>query len=148
MPSKLPALLVISKGFALLTKMLVYLKFGPGIGLSFSLHGSKMPKFASLGIIVKWTYIFDGSSTFSWEEGFKNSKYCLHVKDYEVSAARLSDSINSGCITVIISNYYYLPFANVLDWSKFSVIINQRDITLLRAILLGINKGNVPEYVP
>ncbi|KAJ4822126.1 hypothetical protein Tsubulata_017257 [Turnera subulata] len=84
--------------------------------------------------------IFNGSSTFSYEEGFKNSRYCLHVKGYEVNTARLSDSIHYGCIPVIISNYYDLPFANVLDWSKFSVTINQRDIPLLRTILLGVTK--------
>ncbi|KAG5228065.1 glycosyltransferase [Salix suchowensis] len=84
--------------------------------------------------------IFNGSPTFPYEEGFKRSKFCLHVKGYEVNTARVSDAIHYGCIPVIISNYYDLPFSNVLDWSKFSVVINQRDIASLKTKLLSIKR--------
>lgn len=76
----------------------------------------------------------------SYEEGFRNSKYCLHVKGYEVNTARISDAIHFGCVPVIISNHYDLPFANVLDWSKFSVIVNHNDIPHLKAVLLSISE--------
>lgn len=79
-------------------------------------------------------------SPFPYEEGFKRSKYCLHVKGYEVNTARVSDSIHYGCIPVIISNYYELPFANVLNWSKFSVIINQGEIAYVKKRLLSITR--------
>ncbi|XP_059447721.1 probable glycosyltransferase At3g07620 isoform X2 [Corylus avellana] len=88
--------------------------------------------------------VFSGSPPFSYEEGFRRSKYCLHVKGYEVNTARVSDAIHYGCIPVIISNYYELPFANVLDWSKFSVIINQREIALTKNKLLSIT---TPKYL-
>ncbi|EEF50168.1 catalytic, putative [Ricinus communis] len=84
--------------------------------------------------------IINGSPSFPYEEGFKRSKYCLHVKGYEVNTARVSDSIHYGCIPVIISNYYDLPFATVLDWSKFSVVINQADIPFLKTTLLAITR--------
>ncbi|KAF9689067.1 hypothetical protein SADUNF_Sadunf01G0053200 [Salix dunnii] len=84
--------------------------------------------------------IFNGSPTFPYEEGFKRSKFCLHVKGYEVNTARVSDAIHYGCIPVIISNYYDLPFSNVVDWSKFSVVINQRDIASLKTRLLSIKR--------
>lgn len=84
--------------------------------------------------------IFNGNPTFPYEEGFKRSKFCLHVKGYEVNTARVSDAIHYGCVPVIISNYYDLPFANVLDWSKFSVVINQRDIAFLKTKLLSIKR--------
>lgn len=83
--------------------------------------------------------IFSGNMPFSYEEGFKQSKYCLHVKGYEVNTARVGDAIHFGCIPVIISNYYDLPFANVLDWTKFSIIINQADIAVLKKILLSVS---------
>ncbi|XP_010250400.1 PREDICTED: probable glycosyltransferase At5g03795 isoform X2 [Nelumbo nucifera] len=84
--------------------------------------------------------IFSGNPPFPYEEGFRRSKYCLHVKGYEVNTARISDAIYYGCIPVIISNHYDLPFANVLDWSKFSVIISHRDIALVKRILLSISR--------
>ncbi|CAA6668063.1 unnamed protein product [Spirodela intermedia] len=64
---------------------------------------------------------------FPYEEGFRRSRFCLHVKGYEVNTARISDSIHYGC----------LPFASVLDWSKFSVIINHRDIVKLKQVLIS-----------
>ncbi|XP_062149964.1 probable glycosyltransferase At3g07620 isoform X2 [Alnus glutinosa] len=82
--------------------------------------------------------VFSGSPPFPYEEGFRRSKYCLHVKGYEVNTARVSDAIHYGCIPVIISNYYELPFANVLNWSKFAVIINQGEIALTKKKLLSI----------
>ena len=83
--------------------------------------------------------IFSGNPPFPYEEGFRRSKFCLHVKGYAVNTARVSDSIHYGCIPVILSNYYELPFANVLDWSKFSVVINHRDIAMLKKVLLSLN---------
>ncbi|KAH9328917.1 hypothetical protein KI387_001025 [Taxus chinensis] len=74
------------------------------------------------------------------QEGFTKSKYCLHVKGYEVNTARVSDAIHFGCVPVIISNHYDLPFANVLDWSKFSIVISHSDIPHLKAILLSISE--------
>ncbi|KAJ9186175.1 hypothetical protein P3X46_005707 [Hevea brasiliensis] len=82
--------------------------------------------------------IFNGSPSFPYDEGFRRSKFCLHVKGYEVNTARISDAIHYGCVPVIISNYYDLPFANVLDWSKFSVIISHQDVAFLKMRLLAI----------
>ncbi|KZV44064.1 putative glycosyltransferase [Dorcoceras hygrometricum] len=82
--------------------------------------------------------IFSGHPSFPYEEGFRRSKYCLHVKGYEVNTARVSDSIHYGCIPVLISDHYDLPFANVLDWSKFSIIVSHGDIRLLKYILTSV----------
>ncbi|XP_009772580.1 putative glycosyltransferase At3g07620 [Nicotiana tabacum] len=84
--------------------------------------------------------IFSGSSSFPYKEGFRRSRYCLHVKGYEVNTARVSDAIQHGCVPVLISNYYDLPLANILDWSKFSIIVNEKDIPHLKKILLSVPK--------
>ncbi|KAL0310289.1 UNVERIFIED_CONTAM: putative glycosyltransferase [Sesamum calycinum] len=84
--------------------------------------------------------IFSGHPSYPYEEGFRRSKYCLHVKGYEVNTARISDAIHYGCIPVLISNYYDLPFANILDWSKFSIIVNQADVALLKHILMSVSE--------
>ncbi|KAM1742036.1 hypothetical protein ACFX12_012081 [Malus domestica] len=84
--------------------------------------------------------IFPGNPSYPYEEGFRRSKFCLHVRGYEVNTARVSDAIHFGCIPVIISNHYELPFANVLDWSKFSVIVNNGEVALLKKTLLSITR--------
>ncbi|KAK2965140.1 hypothetical protein RJ640_005303 [Escallonia rubra] len=80
----------------------------------------------------------DINPSFPYEQGFRRSKYCLHVKGYEVNTARISDAIHYGCIPVLISNYYDLPLANVLDWSKFSITIHEADVVFLKRILLAV----------
>lgn len=84
--------------------------------------------------------LFSGHPPFPYKEGFRRSRYCLHVKGYEVNTARVSDAIHYGCVPVLISNYYDLPFANILDWSKFSIVISQGDIALLKSILSSMPK--------
>lgn len=84
--------------------------------------------------------IFSGHPPFPYEEGFRRSRYCLHVKGYEVNTARVVSAIRYGCVPVLVSNYYDLPFANVLDWSKFSISVNQRDVSLLKHVLASVSE--------
>lgn len=42
-------------------------------------------------------------------------------------------------IAVILSNYYDLPFNDILDWRKFAVILNERDVYQLKQILKNIS---------
>lgn len=67
------------------------------------------------------------------------SKFCLHVKGFEVNTARIADSLYYGCVPVIISNHYDLPFTDILNWKSFSVIVPTLDIPLLKEILKRIN---------
>ncbi|XP_042057576.1 probable glycosyltransferase At5g03795 isoform X1 [Salvia splendens] len=82
--------------------------------------------------------IFAGHASMPYEEGFRRSRYCLHIKGYEVNTARVVDAIHYGCVPVLISNYYDLPFANILDWTKFSIVLNQHDIPQLKNIITSV----------
>ncbi|XWS42690.1 hypothetical protein CRYUN_Cryun16bG0035700 [Craigia yunnanensis] len=66
------------------------------------------------------------------------SKFCLHVKGFEVNTARIADSLYYGCVPIIIANYYDLPFADILNWKSFSIAVVTVDIPLLKKILQGI----------
>ncbi|KAK8545524.1 hypothetical protein V6N13_066803 [Hibiscus sabdariffa] len=66
------------------------------------------------------------------------SKFCLHVKGFEVNTARIADSLYYGCVPIIIANYYDLPFADVLNWKSFSMAVVTADIPSLKKILQGI----------
>jgi len=42
---------------------------------------------------------------------------------------------------VIMSDYYDLPFNDILDWDKFSVILKEDDVLELERILKSIPEG-------
>lgn len=69
------------------------------------------------------------------------SKFCLHVKGFEVNTARIGDAIYYGCVPLIIANHYDLPFNDILDWQKFSVVVVTADIPLLKDILKNISES-------
>ncbi|KAL6330830.1 hypothetical protein AAG906_009258 [Vitis piasezkii] len=54
---------------------------------------------------------------------------------------RVVEAIHAGCVPVIISNNYSLPFNDVLDWSQFSIQIPVAKIPEIKTILLGISKN-------
>ncbi|KAH7511634.1 hypothetical protein JRO89_XSUnG0187400 [Xanthoceras sorbifolium] len=84
-------------------------------------------------------YAHFGRLTTPYADELLGSKFCLHVKGFEVNTARIADSLYYGCVPVIIANHYDLPFADILNWKSFSVVVATLDIPLLKKILKGIS---------
>ncbi|XP_076903851.1 putative glycosyltransferase At5g03795 [Bidens hawaiensis] len=84
-------------------------------------------------------YVHSGHLNTSYEEALQDSKFCLHVKGFEVNTARIGDALYHGCVPVIIANHYDLPFADILNWKSFSLVIATLDIPLLHRILSGLS---------
>ncbi|XP_057783903.1 probable glycosyltransferase At5g03795 [Salvia miltiorrhiza] len=75
-----------------------------------------------------------------YQRRFYRTKFCICPGGSQVNSARIADSIHYGCIPVILSNYYDLPFNDILNWHKFSVVLKEKDVYQLKQILKNITQ--------
>ncbi|KAH9610145.1 hypothetical protein KSS87_003457 [Heliosperma pusillum] len=74
-----------------------------------------------------------------YQKRFYRNKFCICPGGSQVNSARITDSIHYGCVPVIISDYYDLPFNDILDWRKFAVVLREQDVYQLKQILKRIS---------
>lgn len=78
------------------------------------------------------------SRKMTYIQHMKSSKFCICPMGYEVNSPRIIEAIYYECVPVIIADNFPPPLSEVLDWSKFSVVVAEKDIPKLREILLAI----------
>jgi hypothetical protein len=74
-----------------------------------------------------------------------NSRFCPQPRGIAGWSPRTNDAIYAGCIPVIIAEGSHYPFADFLDWSKFSVKISPTELDRVEQILEAIPMEKVEE---
>uniref|UniRef100_A0A0E0E448 Exostosin GT47 domain-containing protein n=1 Tax=Oryza meridionalis TaxID=40149 RepID=A0A0E0E448_9ORYZ len=75
-----------------------------------------------------------------YQKQFYRTKFCVCPGGSQVNSARISDSIHYGCVPVILSDYYDLPFSGILNWRKFAVVLKESDVYELKSILKSLSQ--------
>jgi len=66
-------------------------------------------------------------------------KFCLVLPTTRLGQTVLSDAMSAGCIPVIVSDTYILPFSEVLDWPQASVIIKEENLGNIYSVLRSLS---------
>lgn len=62
----------------------------------------------------------------------------LFLRSLERYTSKETKLMNLVILTVILSDYYDLPFNDILNWRKFAVVLRERDVYNLKQILKNI----------
>ena len=65
----------------------------------------------------------------------KRAKYCLVTEGFSPWSPRLTEAVAHGCVPVFLSPLLRPPYASVLDYSKFSIWLNEKDIPHIPSLL-------------
>ncbi|KAG0617273.1 hypothetical protein M758_5G177800 [Ceratodon purpureus] len=75
-----------------------------------------------------------------YQKQFYRSKFCVCPAGSQVNSARIAESIHYGCVPVVMADFYDLPFNDVLNWRKFSLVLRERDYGILKKVLQGVTR--------
>ncbi|ODN85483.1 hypothetical protein L198_07566 [Cryptococcus wingfieldii CBS 7118] len=83
----------------------------------------------------------------SWDymKDLSNARFCPQPRGIAGWSPRTNDAIWAGCIPVLIAEGSHYPFADFLDWSKFSVRVAPTELDKIERILAAIPLSKVEE---
>ncbi|XP_044537793.1 exostosin-2-like [Gracilinanus agilis] len=73
------------------------------------------------------------------------ASFCVVLRGARLGQAMLSDVLQAGCVPVIIADSYILPFSEVLDWKRASVVIPEEKMRDMYSVLQSIPQRQIEE---
>ncbi|OCT83685.1 exostosin glycosyltransferase 2 L homeolog isoform X1 [Xenopus laevis] len=85
------------------------------------------------------------NTVYDYPQVLQESTFCIVLRGARLGQGLLSDVLQAGCVPVIIADSYVLPFSEVLDWKRASVVIPEEKMFEMYSILQGIPQRQVEE---
>ncbi|NXO84134.1 EXT2 protein, partial [Sitta europaea] len=85
------------------------------------------------------------NQVFDYPQVLQESTFCVVLRGARLGQAVLSDVLQAGCVPVIIADSYILPFSEVLDWKRASVVIPEEKMPEMYSVLQSIPQRQIEE---
>ncbi|XP_051920049.1 exostosin-2-like [Hippocampus zosterae] len=82
---------------------------------------------------------------YDYPQILQESSFCVVLRGARLGQAALSEVLQAGCVPVILADSYILPFSEVLDWKRASVVIPEEKLSEMYTILKSIPHRQVEE---
>ena len=73
-----------------------------------------------------------------YQEAARQARFCLHTEG-NGWGARVVDYMAMECLPLMLNDEMVFPYANILDWSRFSVHMRKREIPQVAARLRNVS---------
>ncbi|KAH0499955.1 Exostosin-2 [Microtus ochrogaster] len=82
---------------------------------------------------------------FDYPQVLQEATFCVVLRGARLGQAVLSDVLQAGCVPVVIADSYILPFSEVLDWKRASVVVPEEKMSDMYSILQNIPQRQIEE---
>jgi hypothetical protein len=94
----------------------------------------------SNGIVCVDSHTGVDSHKYDYGKSIEKARFCATPSGAGLDSYRMAEVMQMACVPVLIANGYVPPFASLLDWSKFSLAVDNEKVSTIPAILATIDE--------
>ncbi len=82
---------------------------------------------------------------FRWdfESLLHNSTFCLVPRGRRLGSFRLIETLQAGCVPVVLADDWVLPFSELVDWAQVAVVADERLLLQVPEIVRSIPQARI-----